>query len=91
MPAALIFDVSAPNYDGRYDVLVRIAADGRVTEYRAAVVVSRQHTLPPPCIALPVLQTAVVGGRIKVQPSIQVPSGESLHVTWPSKVEKPIP
>src|SRR5690606_20323528 len=49
---------------GRYEVLVRIAADGRLTEYRADVVVSRDHAVLPPCIALPVLQTAVSGGKV---------------------------
>jgi hypothetical protein len=67
---------------GQYDVLVRIADNGRLTEYRAAVVVSRQHGVEPPCIALPVLTTSVVGGKVVVQPSLQVPSGESLAESW---------
>jgi hypothetical protein len=67
---------------GRYEVLVRIAANGRLTEYRAAVVVSRQHVVQPPCVAIPVLQAAVVSGKIKLTPSLQVPSGETLSVIW---------
>ena len=67
---------------GRYDVLVRIAVNGRLTEYRAAVVVSRQHTVRPPCIAVPALQTTVVGGAIKLEPSLQAPPGETLSVIW---------
>jgi hypothetical protein len=67
---------------GRYEVLVRIAANGRLTEYRAAVVVSRQHAVQPPCIGIPVLQTSVVSGKIKLVPSLQVPSGETLSVVW---------
>jgi hypothetical protein len=67
---------------GRYDVLIRIAANGRLTEYRGAVVVSRQHTVQPPCIAVPTLQATVAAGKITLQPSIQPPPGESLAVTW---------
>ena len=67
---------------GRYEVLVRIAANGRLTEYRAAVVVSRQHPVLPPCIAAPKLDTTVSAGKITLQPSLLVPSGESLSVTW---------
>ena len=67
---------------GRYEVLVRIAANGRLTEYRASVVVSRQHAVEAPCVALPVLQTSVAGGKITLTPSIQVPSGESLLARW---------
>jgi hypothetical protein len=63
-------------------VLVGIAAVGRLTEYRAAVVASRQHTVQPPCIAVPILQTTVSGGKIVLQPSLQVPSGEALAVQW---------
>jgi len=74
---------------GRYDVLIRIAADGRLTEYWAAVVVSRQYTVQPPCIAVPNLQTTVVGGKAKLQPSLQVPSGESLAVSWQIDGESP--
>lgn len=67
---------------GRYEVLVRIAHNGRLTEYRAAVVVSRQHAVLPPCIAVPVLQTTVAGSEIKLVPSLQAPSGETLSVIW---------
>lgn len=67
---------------GRYDVLVRIAQDQRLTEYHAAVVVSRQHSVAPPCIAVPDLNPSVSGGRVKLEPTLQVPSGESLAVSW---------
>jgi hypothetical protein len=67
---------------GRYEVLVRIAVNERLTEYRADVVVSRDHAVLPPCVALPVLQTAVSGGKAVVTPSLQMPSGEALAAIW---------
>jgi hypothetical protein len=67
---------------GRYDVSIRIADDERLTEYRASVVVSRLHSVEPPCVALPLLQTNVAGGEITLQPSLQVPSGELLIARW---------
>lgn len=76
---------------GRYEVLARIAANDRLTEYRAAVVVSRLHTVPPPCTALPVLQTSVVDGKIRLRPSLQVPSGETLAATWRIDSKEPDP
>jgi hypothetical protein len=36
----------------------------------------------PPCIAVPILQTTVAGGKIILQPSVQAPSGEALTVQW---------
>jgi len=74
---------------GRYEVLVRIAADGRLTEYRAVVVVSRQHTVLPPCIAMPILQTTVVGSKIKLEPALQPTPGETLSVIWRIDNERP--
>ena len=73
---------------GRYDVLVRIAGNGRLTEYRAAVVVSRQHTVQPPCIVLPVLKTTVADGSIKLEPSLQA-TGETLTDIWQIDLKKP--
>ncbi|HMU55356.1 MAG TPA: PKD domain-containing protein [Nitrospira sp.] len=67
---------------GRYDVLVRISANGRLTEYEAAVVVSRQHSVQSPCIAIPQLQATVAAGKVTLQPTLDVPSGESLVVAW---------
>ena len=65
---------------GRYVVLVRIADNGRLTEYRAAVLVSHQHAVSPPCIAAPVLQTTVVGGgqetSVKFDLSKLTPGGD---------------
>jgi hypothetical protein len=77
--ASLLHTYARP---GRYDVLVRIATNGRLTEYRAAVIVSRQHTVQPPCIGIPSIQTTVVGNEIKLEPSLLVPSGEVLSVVW---------
>src|ERR1043165_2340790 len=74
---------------GRYEVLVRIAANGRLTEYRAAVVVSRQHAVQPPCIAVPSLPSTLVNG--KLVPSLQVPSGETLSVIWRVENVQPDP
>jgi len=76
---------------GRYDVLVRIAVNDRLTEYHATVVVSRQHAVLPPCIAVPSMQTTVTGGKIKVSPSLQSSSGESLSVIWLINNQKPDP
>lgn len=67
---------------GRYDVLIRIAANGRLTEYRAAIVVSRQQTVLPPCIATPSLAATPAGDQIKIQPSLQTAPGDSLSVSW---------
>jgi hypothetical protein len=66
---------------GQYDVLVRIASNGRLTEYRAAVVVSRDHVVSPPCLAIPVLTTTVSGTTISLHPAIET-SAEPLAVTW---------
>jgi len=74
---------------GRYDVLIRIAANGRLTEYHAAVVVSRQHAVPPPCVVAPLLQTTLAGGKITLQPSLQPPPGESLTVIWQIDDQEP--
>lgn len=76
---------------GRYDVLVRIAANGRLTEYHASVVVSRQHVVQPPCVALPVLNTTVSGSAVVIQPALQVPSGESLAESWRIDGREPDP
>lgn len=65
---------------GRYDVLIRIAKEGRLTEYRASLVVSRQFSVAVPCIAMPQLTATVSGDHLKVQPSLI--SAESLDVTW---------
>jgi len=78
-PGALPHTYGRP---GRYDVLIRIVANERLTEYRAAVVVSLQHTVAPPCVAVPDLQTTVNAGKIVLQPSLQSPSGEALSVIW---------
>ncbi len=67
---------------GRYEVQIRIAANGRLTEYRAVVVVSRQHAVLPPCIVTPSLQSTVEGNKVMLQPSLQVPSGEALTAIW---------
>ncbi len=74
---------------GRYDVTIRIVVNGRLTEYGAAVVVSRQHSVLPPCVAVPSLQTSVASGKIILQPSLQTPSGETLSVTWNLDNRKP--
>lgn len=67
---------------GRYEVLIRLAANGRLTEYRAAVVVSRQVAVLPPCIAVPSVQATVAGAKIVLQPSLQAAGGEALGVRW---------
>lgn len=68
---------------GRYDVRIRIARAGRLTEYRAAVVVSRQHTVLPPCIVIPQLPTtAAPDNTFKLRPSLQPQPAEPLSVTW---------
>ncbi len=67
---------------GRYEVSVRISANGRLTEYRAVVVISRQHIVLPPCIAIPRLQTSVAGGQIKLKPILRPTPGELLSPSW---------
>jgi len=68
---------------GRYEVLVRLVTQGRLlTEYHAIVVVSRQHAVLPPCIVVPQLQATVADGKVKIRPTMVVPSGESLAVSW---------
>jgi len=74
---------------GRYDVRIRIVRNGRLTEYRAAVVVSRQHTVLPPCIAIPRLQTTAAAGKFKLRPSFQPQPTESLSVTW--RIDNQVP
>jgi peptidoglycan hydrolase-like protein with peptidoglycan-binding domain len=67
---------------GRYEVTMRIVSAGRLVEYRAAVVVSRQHEVVPPLIVVPRLRATFEGGKIKVMPSLQSPAGQSLSVKW---------
>lgn len=66
---------------GRYEVMVRIALAGRLTEYRAAVVVSRAHSVSAPCIAVPQVQATVAGAAVVLEPALE-PAGEPLSVTW---------
>ena len=73
---------------GRYEVLLRITTGNRLTEYRAAVLVSRQHAVQPPCIAIPLLQTTVAGSRIEVKPSLE-PQSETLSVIWRIGTKRP--
>ena len=69
---------------GRYEVVIRIAANGRLTEYRAVVVASRQHAVLPPCIATPMIPSQLTGtaGLFKLQPALQSTQGELLSVWW---------
>jgi Tc toxin complex TcA C-terminal TcB-binding domain len=66
---------------GRYEVLVRIAVGGRLTEYRAAVVVSRDHATIPPCVAVPTFSTTLTGTSIDLIPTLDAPT-EPLTVIW---------
>jgi hypothetical protein len=74
---------------GKYEVRVRIAALGRLTEYRAVVVVSEQHAVAQPVIAHPQLVATVEAGGLRVVPSLFVPSGESLGVSWRLDRQRP--
>ena len=67
---------------GQYEVLIRVAFQERLTEYRAAVVVSTQHAVAPPVIARPQLSATAEASGIRVVPSLSVSSGESLGVSW---------
>lgn len=69
---------------GRYEVLIRIASNGRLTEYRAVVVMSRNHSISllPPCVAAPLIQASVAGDKVRLQPSLRVPSNELLTPIW---------
>jgi peptidoglycan hydrolase-like protein with peptidoglycan-binding domain len=40
---------------GPYEVLTRLVRNGRLTEYRSAVYVSKNHSVSPPLIALPTI------------------------------------
>lgn len=44
--------------------------------------VSEQHAVVPPVVARPQLSATVEPGGIRVVPSLSVPSGESLGVSW---------
>lgn len=66
---------------GRYEVLVRIALDGRLTEYRAAVFVSRTHPVLPPCVAVPAFTTTVVDGQVVLRPTLAA-IAEPLTAIW---------
>ncbi|MEH2500486.1 hypothetical protein V1294_006965 [Bradyrhizobium sp. AZCC 1678] len=68
---------------GRYELTLRIAHNSRLAEYRATIVVSRQHPVLPPLIVIPDLQTSIDAGKLKLQPSAQVAAGEPPpFVTW---------
>jgi hypothetical protein len=67
---------------GRYEVTLRLAANGRLFEYRAAVAVSRTNTLIAPLIVNPQLSGTVEDGKLKLRPSLDGPAGESLSVRW---------
>jgi len=67
---------------GRYDVLVRIAAGGRLTEYRAAVVVSQQHAVSFPCVVFHKLPASLSSGKLILPSTLQSSSGETLPVSW---------
>ena len=64
---------------GKYDVRIEIADQGRLTGYRAAVVVSAQHAVEPPLIAHPQLAATVEAGGIRIVPTLSV---ASLGVVW---------
>jgi len=70
------------NRPGRYDVLIGLAENGRLTEYRAAVVVSQQFDVALPCIVVPDLHTSVAAGKITLAPSIQSVPGEAVSAIW---------
>jgi hypothetical protein len=68
---------------GRYEVLIRLVTQGGLlTEYHAIVVVSRQQTLLPPCITVPQLEATVADRKVKIRPTMVVPSGERFAVSW---------
>jgi hypothetical protein len=67
---------------GRYVVLVRIKNDGHLTEYRAAVVVSRQHAVLPPCIACPIVHTTLVDGKVRLKIFLEDVPGETFSAIF---------
>lgn len=78
-PAALPHTYSAP---GRYEMTIRIADAQRLTEYRATVVVSAQHSVPPPVVCRPQITTTVDASGIAVVPTASVAGNETLDVNW---------
>jgi hypothetical protein len=76
---------------GRYDVVVRIAAGGRLTEYRAAVVVSQQHAVSSPCIVFHQLPASLSSGKLILPSTLQSSSGETLPVSWRIDGRQPDP
>lgn len=76
---------------GRYDVTLRVVRNGRLTEYKAALVVSRQHTVAPPLAVFPALRRLNAApdtppGHTRIRASMNEPAGETLTGIW--KIDK---
>jgi PKD repeat protein len=62
---------------GRYEVLARLAAGGRLSEYRSAVVMSASRQLPAPVIVVPQLGAGPLSAEGTVPLSVTLPAGVS--------------
>jgi len=68
---------------GRREVGFRVVRNGRLSEYKADIVVSREHEMMPPLTAFPALAVDtgagdVPAGHTRVVVSTEVPAGESV-------------
>ena len=74
---------------GRYTVSLRVVRDGRLSEFRADVVVSRSHAdrLSPPVTAFPSLtrdesSTGIPDGHTRVVGTVNTPAADPVTATW---------
>jgi hypothetical protein len=66
---------------GHYEVLTRLAMDGRLVEYRGAVVVSANHAVDAPLIIVPALSVGTVAGDGTVPVTVALPTGTGANVS----------
>jgi hypothetical protein len=73
---------------GRYTVSLRVVRNGRLSEFRGDVVVSRSHAdrLSPPVTAFPMLTretgTGIPGGHTRVVATVNAPAADPVIVHW---------
>lgn len=72
---------------GSYEATLRLVRAGRLSEYKADVIVSRTSQLLPPLAVFPSLRrdtgaTGVPPGQVRVVASIAQPAGETLAARW---------
>jgi hypothetical protein len=73
---------------GRYTVTLRVVRNGRLSEFRADVVVSRSHAdrLSPPVTAFPTLTrdtgTGIPDGHTRVAGTVNAPAADPVIANW---------